>query len=49
MQYGAQRWQIKAVLPDQWMSLSIPYWEGAVDVLNEDGSIAGSGYLEMVR
>ena len=30
--------------PDAWMELSIPYWEGPVNVL---GSHVGQGYLEM--
>jgi predicted secreted hydrolase len=31
------------------MALSIPYWEGAVDVRDESGARVGRGYLEMVR
>lgn len=49
LQYAGQQWRIEAVLDDQWMNLSIPYWEGAVDVLNSAGARAGRGYLEMVR
>jgi predicted secreted hydrolase len=49
LQLDGQIWQIRAVLPDQWMNLSIPYWEGAVDILNMDGTAAGRGFLEMVR
>lgn len=49
MRYAGKDWRIEAVLDDQWMNLSIPYWEGAVDVLNSDGTRAGRGYLEMVR
>ena len=49
MRYADKEWRIEAVLADQWMNLSIPYWEGAVDVLNIDGTRAGRGYLEMVR
>ena len=41
---------ISAVLPEQWMALSLPYWEGAVDIRDHDsGEILGHGYLEMVR
>jgi predicted secreted hydrolase len=47
--YAGNTWRIEAVLDDQWMNLSIPYWEGAVDVLTESGEKAGRGYLEMVR
>jgi predicted secreted hydrolase len=40
----------EAVLQDQWMDLSLPYWEGAVDVSDAvTGEAAGRGYLEMVR
>ncbi len=49
LQYAGKSWRIEAVLDDQLMSLSIPYWEGAVDVLTENGERAGRGYLEMVR
>ncbi|HEY0961285.1 MAG TPA: lipocalin-like domain-containing protein [Pseudomonadales bacterium] len=49
LEYGGQRWRIEAVLDDQLMDLTIPYWEGAVDVLDETGARAGRGYLEMVR
>lgn len=35
---------VKAMNPDAWMSVSVPYWEGPVNV---DGSHGGRGYLEM--
>ena len=35
---------VTAQNPDAWMDLSIPYWEGPVNVL---GSHIGQGYLEM--
>jgi len=35
---------VKAVNPDAWMGLSIPYWEGPVTVT---GTHPGTGYLEM--
>ena len=35
---------VKALNPNSWMDLSIPYWEGPVYVY---GSHAGRGYLEM--
>jgi predicted secreted hydrolase len=42
--------KIEAVLPDQWMNLSLPYWEGAVVVIDQtSGALLGRGYLEMVR
>jgi predicted secreted hydrolase len=49
LQYGGNTWRIEAVLDDQWMNLSIPYWEGAVDIVMENGERVGRGYLEMVR
>jgi predicted secreted hydrolase len=49
LRYAGRTWRVEAVLDAQWMDLSIPYWEGAVDVLNEAGARAGRGYLEMVR
>jgi len=42
--------KIEAVLQDQWMNLSLPYWEGAVNVSDHtSGVLLGRGYLEMVR
>lgn len=35
---------VTAMNPDAWMGLSIPYWEGPVNV---SGSHTGQGYLEM--
>ena len=35
---------VTALNPDAWMALSIPYWEGPVDI---SGSHTGQGYLEM--
>ncbi|MGJ8604755.1 MAG: lipocalin-like domain-containing protein [Marivita sp.] len=35
---------VRAMNPDAWMAVSIPYWEGPVIV---DGSHTGLGYLEM--
>ena len=35
---------VKALNPNSWMNLSIPYWEGPVAV---SGSHSGLGYLEM--
>lgn len=49
LEYAGQTWQIRAVLEEQWMNLTIPYWEGAVDILDQQGDIVGRGYLEMVR
>jgi predicted secreted hydrolase len=35
---------VTAVNPRSWMGLSVPYWEGPVDI---SGSHTGKGYLEM--
>lgn len=35
---------VKAINPNAWMDLSIPYWEGPVEI---SGSHSGRGYLEM--
>ncbi len=48
--YAGQRWLIRALLKDQFMDLSVAYWEGAVEILHpETGARLGQGYLEMVR
>jgi predicted secreted hydrolase len=49
LQYAGNDWRIEALLDDQLMSVSIPYWEGAVDVIDDEGTRVGRGYLEMVR
>jgi predicted secreted hydrolase len=50
LQYDGQQWIIKVLLEDQFMDLSVPYWEGAVEILDADsGEQVGKGYLEMVR
>ena len=36
--------QVKALNPNAWMDVSVPYWEGPVSVV---GSHSGRGYLEM--
>ncbi len=42
-------WRIRALLDDQEMKLSVHYWEGAVEVVNEETQQSlGRGYLEMV-
>jgi predicted secreted hydrolase len=47
--YADRTWRIHAVVDDQLMALSIPYWEGAVDVVDDSGARVGRGYVEMVR
>jgi predicted secreted hydrolase len=43
---SGRRLQVLALLPDQEMALSVRYWEGAVDVL-EQGRTIGRGYMEL--
>mgnify|MGYP000907827034 CR=1 FL=1 len=40
-------WQVEAVFDDQFMAVSIPYWEGMVTVRDAAGVLRGRGYLEM--
>ena len=47
--YAGRTWRVEALFDEQWMNLTIPYWEGAVDVRDENGERIGRGYLEMVR
>jgi predicted secreted hydrolase len=43
-----RRLQVRALLPNQLMDLSVRYWEGAVEILDAaSGARLGSGYLEM--
>jgi predicted secreted hydrolase len=50
LQYGGRSMIVEALVAGQYMALSIPYWEGAVRVLDEATSTEiGWGYLEMVR
>jgi len=50
MEYLAEQknWIIEALVKDQKMKLSVPYWEGAVAVYDYESSVhLGNGYLEM--
>lgn len=50
IQYAGQEWLVRALVDDQFMDLSVPYWEGAVEILSAtSGEVVGQGYLEMVR
>lgn len=41
-------WRVRALMEDQEMRLSVHYWEGAVEVVDEaSGKAIGRGYLEM--
>jgi predicted secreted hydrolase len=37
---------VRALIPEQWMDLTVRYWEGAVEARDQHGP-AGYGYLEM--
>ena len=43
----AVNWRVKAVLPDQEMDLVVRYWEGLVEVIDENDRTIGHGYLEL--
>jgi len=44
----AHPWRVRALLEDQEMRLSVRYWEGAVEVIDDvTGDRLGHGYLEM--
>lgn len=50
LDYAGQHWRVSALFDEQWMGLSLPYWEGAVAVYAAgSGMLVGRGYLEMVR
>lgn len=50
LRYRNKTWRIKAVLQNQLMDLTIPYWEGAVTVQDESNAAqVGQGFVEMVR
>lgn len=50
LQAAGRELLVEALLQDQWMDLSLPYWEGAVRVSDAaSGARLGHGYLEMVR
>jgi len=48
LQGEPQPWRVRALLDDQEMRLSVRYWEGAVEVIDEvTRNRLGRGYLEM--
>ncbi|UCE77375.1 MAG: lipocalin family protein, partial [Gammaproteobacteria bacterium] len=48
LQGEAHPWRVRALLEDQEMRLSVRYWEGAVEVIDDvTGDRLGHGYLEM--
>ena len=42
-----RRYTVKAMVDDQRMDTLITYWEGVVEVLDEDGASVGAGYMEL--
>lgn len=50
LRWSGRELRIRAIVQQQWMNLSLPYWEGAVELLDaQNGAVLGRGYLEMVR
>jgi len=50
LRYQQYDWRVQALVDAQWMNLSIPYWEGAVDIRDwSQDRLLGYGYLETVR
>lgn len=50
LQWQGQPLEVQAIVQEQWMDLSLPYWEGAVEVVDpQNGVVSGRGYLELVR
>lgn len=48
--WQGRRLEVAAIVQEQWMDLSIPYWEGAVEIRDaRSGAVSGRGYLELVR
>ncbi|MDP6470929.1 MAG: lipocalin-like domain-containing protein [Pseudomonadales bacterium] len=44
---GDRHYIVKAMVEDQRMDTLFTYWEGAVEVLDEDGAHLGAGYMEL--
>jgi predicted secreted hydrolase len=42
-----QMLEVRALVDDQLMDLSVRYWEGAVEVRDPAGAVLGFGYLEL--
>lgn len=44
----AKEWIVQAAIPNQWLNVSIKYWEGAIIIFDAKGKKElGRGYLEM--
>ncbi|MGB7452165.1 MAG: lipocalin family protein, partial [Lysobacterales bacterium] len=42
-----RQFEIQAVVPDQWMDVDFPYWEGTVIVSGNGPGNRGKGYMEL--
>lgn len=50
LEKSGQGYRVEALLDDQFLPLALPYWEGAVRIVDEaTGTETGHGYIEMVR
>lgn len=45
--FDGSRYRVEAVFDEQHMTTSVRYWEGMVDVLDDQGERLGQGYLEL--
>ncbi|HLF32468.1 MAG TPA: lipocalin-like domain-containing protein [Xanthomonadales bacterium] len=43
----SREFQVRALIPGQWMNVDFAYWEGAVVVEGDNAGSRGRGYLEM--
>lgn len=39
--------EIRALHPQQWMSVDFPYWEGVIEVTGNDDGSRGTGFMEL--
>ena len=44
---GVRHYQVEAAVADQRMDTLITYWEGLVSVVDDEGTMKGSGYMEL--
>lgn len=42
-----RQFEIRATIPNQWMAVDFPYWEGAVTVSGSGPGNRGKGYMEL--
>jgi len=43
----SREFEVRALIPDQWMDVDFAYWEGVVVVEGKDAGSRGRGYLEL--